>query len=65
MKSFQGFRLDMANHCLWHGQQRVAIPPKPYDMLRYLVESRGLVTQDELLDKLWPEVYVNPELIRK
>ncbi|HVI08404.1 MAG TPA: winged helix-turn-helix domain-containing protein, partial [Candidatus Binatia bacterium] len=46
--------------------QRVAIPPKPYDMLRYLVENPGrLVTQDELLDKLWPEIYVNPELIRK
>jgi len=35
-------------------------------MLRYLVENPGrLVTQDELLEKLWPEIYVNPELIRK
>jgi TolB-like protein/DNA-binding winged helix-turn-helix (wHTH) protein/Tfp pilus assembly protein PilF len=35
-------------------------------MLRYLVENPGrLVTQDELLEKLWPETYVNPELIRK
>jgi DNA-binding winged helix-turn-helix (wHTH) protein/tetratricopeptide (TPR) repeat protein len=66
MKSFQVFRLDTANQCLWRGQERVAIPPKPYDMLRYLVENPGrLVTQDELLEKLWPETYVNPELIRK
>lgn len=66
MKAFLGFRLDTANQCLWRGQQRVAIPPKPYDMLRYLVENpERLVTQDELLDKLWPEIYVNPELIRK
>jgi len=66
MKSFQAFRLDTANQCLWRGQGRVAIPPKPYDMLRYLVENPGrLVTQDELLEKLWPETYVNPELIRK
>ena len=66
MKVFLGFRLDTANQCLWRGQQRVAIPPKPYDMLRYLVENpERLVTQDELLDKLWPETYVNPELIRK
>ena len=44
----------------------MAIPPKPYDMLRYLVENPGrLVTHDELLEKLWPEIYVNPELIRK
>jgi len=66
MKSFQVFRLDTANQCLWRGQERVAIPPKPYDMLRYMVENPGrLVTQDELLEKLWPETYVNPELIRK
>jgi len=66
MKSFQAFRLDTANQCLWRGPERVAIPPKPYDMLRYLVENAGrLVTQDELLQKLWPETYVNPELIRK
>jgi TolB-like protein/DNA-binding winged helix-turn-helix (wHTH) protein/Flp pilus assembly protein TadD len=66
MKSFQAFRLDTANQCLWRGQERVAIPPKPYDMLRYLVENPGrLITQDELLEKLWPETYVNPELIRK
>ena len=66
MKFFQAFRLDTANQCLWRGQERVAIPPKPYDMLRYLVENPGrLVTQDELLEKLWPETYVNPELIRK
>jgi len=66
MKSFQGFCLDKANQCLWRGPERVAIPPKPYDMLRYLVENPGrLVTHDELLEKLWPEIYVNPELIRK
>src|SRR5580700_9814651 len=35
-------------------------------MLSYLVENPGrLVTHDELLEKLWPEIYVNPELIRK
>jgi len=66
MKSFQSFRLDTANQCLWRKQERVAIPPKPYDMLRYLVENPGrLITQDEFLEKLWPEIYVNPELIRK
>jgi TolB-like protein/DNA-binding winged helix-turn-helix (wHTH) protein len=66
MKSFRGFSLDTANQCLWRGPERVAIPPKPYDMLRHLVENPGrLVTQDELLEKLWPETYVNPELIRK
>lgn len=66
MKSFQSFRLDTVDHCLWRGQERVPIPPKAYDVLRYFVENPGrLVTQDELLEKLWPETYVNPEAIRK
>jgi TolB-like protein/DNA-binding winged helix-turn-helix (wHTH) protein/Flp pilus assembly protein TadD len=66
MKSFQSFRLDPANHCLWHEYERVSIAPKAYDVLRYLVENPDrLVTQDELLEKLWPDTYVNPEVIRK
>jgi TolB-like protein/DNA-binding winged helix-turn-helix (wHTH) protein/Tfp pilus assembly protein PilF len=66
MKSFQSFRLDTANQCLWRGQERVPITPKAFDVLRYLVENPGrLVTQDEVLDKLWPETYVNPEVFRK
>src|ERR1700704_120371 len=66
MKSFQSFRLDTPNQCLWRGQERVPIPPKAYDVLRHLVENPGrLVTPDELLEKLWPETYVNPEILRK
>ncbi len=49
MKSFQPFRLDSANQCLWHGEARVQITPKAFDVLRYMVENAGwLVTQDEL-----------------
>jgi TolB-like protein/DNA-binding winged helix-turn-helix (wHTH) protein/Flp pilus assembly protein TadD len=66
MKSFQSFRLDTMNHCLWSGEERVRIPPKAFDVLRYLVENPArLVTQDELLEALWPETYVNPEILRK
>lgn len=66
MKAFHSFRLDTANHCLWRGEERVPIPPKAYDVLRYLVENPDrLVTQDELLEALWPETYVNPEILRK
>jgi TolB-like protein/DNA-binding winged helix-turn-helix (wHTH) protein/predicted Zn-dependent protease len=66
MKSFHLFRLDAANQCLWRGQERVPIAPKAFDVLRYLVENPGrLVTQDEVLEKLWPETYVNPEVFRK
>lgn len=66
MKVFQSFRLDSANQCLWRGEHRVLLTPKAFDVLRYLVEHPGrLVTQDELLEALWPETYVNPELIKK
>src|SRR5713101_8851901 len=66
MKCFRSFRLDTVDQCLWRGQERVSIPPKAFDVLRYLVENPGrLVTQDEVLDKLWPETYVNPEVFRK
>jgi len=66
MKCFQSFCLDTADQCLWRGQERMSIPPKAFDVLRYLVENPvRLVTQDELLEKLWPETYVNPEAIRK
>jgi Tol biopolymer transport system component/DNA-binding winged helix-turn-helix (wHTH) protein len=44
----------------------VSIPPKAFDVLRYLVENPGrLVTQDELLDAVWPDTHVNPEILRK
>src|SRR5215467_10864151 len=66
MKLFRTFRLDSANQCLWRGEQRVSLTPKAFDVLRYLVEHPGrLVTQDELLEALWPGTYVNPELIKK
>jgi DNA-binding winged helix-turn-helix (wHTH) protein/tetratricopeptide (TPR) repeat protein len=66
MKSFRAFRLDTVNHCLWRGEQRVSLPPKAFDVLRYLVEHADrLVTQEEILEKLWPETYVNPEVVKK
>jgi len=42
------------------------LTPKAFDVLRYLVEHADrLVTQDEILGALWPETYVNPEVIKK
>src|SRR5437867_2865724 len=66
MKVFQPFRLDTVNHCLWRGEERMSLTPKAFDVLRYLVEHADrLVTQDEILGALWPETYVNPEVIKK
>ena len=66
MRQFHSFRLDTVNHCLWRGESREVLTPKAFDVLRYLVEhAERLVTQEELLEALWPETYVNPEVIKK
>src|SRR5260370_30272827 len=66
MKSVKEFRLDAANHLLWRNGDRVPLAPKGFDILAYLVEHRGrVVTQDEILEALWSETYVNPEVLRK
>jgi TolB-like protein/DNA-binding winged helix-turn-helix (wHTH) protein/Tfp pilus assembly protein PilF len=66
MKSFKTFRLDTKNHILWRNRDRVPIAPKGFDVLAYLVEHAGrVVTQDEMLEALWSETYVNPEVLRK
>ncbi len=65
MKQFESFRLDTSNECLWHSGAQITLPPKPFAILRYLVENPGrLITHDELLDALWPETYVQPQVLR-
>jgi DNA-binding winged helix-turn-helix (wHTH) protein/tetratricopeptide (TPR) repeat protein len=66
VKSFLSFRLDPLNHCLWHGETRVSVSPKAFDLLRYLVERPArLISQEEILEALWPRSDVNPEIIKK
>ncbi|MGB8539211.1 MAG: AAA family ATPase [Acidobacteriaceae bacterium] len=65
MKQFGCFQLDTRNECLWQNGIRIDLTPKPFAVLRYLVENpQRLVTHDELLDKLWPETYVQPQVLR-
>jgi predicted ATPase len=65
MKQFACFQLDTQNECLWRNGDRIALTPKPFAVLRYLVENpQRLVTHDELLEALWPETYVQPQVLR-
>jgi predicted ATPase/DNA-binding winged helix-turn-helix (wHTH) protein len=65
MKRFGSFKLDTSNQCLWSNGAQVALPPKPFAVLRFLVENPGrLVTHNELLDAVWPETYVQPQVLR-
>src|SRR5215831_14830114 len=62
---FADFRLDLDNACLWHGTQPVALPPKAFDVLHYLVTHPGqLVTKDTLLDAVWPDLAISEAVVR-
>jgi TolB-like protein/DNA-binding winged helix-turn-helix (wHTH) protein len=66
LKLFGAFRLDLENHMLYREENRVSVAPKVFDVLAYLVAHAGrVVAQDEILEALWPETYVNPEVLRR
>ena len=57
--SFNGFRLDPDTESVWRGADEIRLRPKTFSVLRYLSERpRRLVTKDELLEALWPDVAV-------
>src|SRR5262249_2235942 len=65
MKNFGPFRLDRSDQCLWREDERLALTPKAFAVLHYLVSHAGrLVSQDELLEALWPGIYVQPEVLK-
>lgn len=56
---FGDFRLDAARRRLSRGDGHVTLPPKTFDLLVLLVESRGRVfTKKELMSALWPDTFV-------
>ena len=69
MKEFAPFRLDTVNQCLWRRRdtgddERLVLTPKAFAVLRYMVEHAGrLVTEDELLEAVWPDTYVQPQAV--
>lgn len=65
MISFPPFRLDPVNEQLWRGKQLVALKPKTFAVLRYLLERpQRLVTKDDLLDALWADVHVGEAVLK-
>lgn len=70
MREFPPFRLDSINQCLWRRcecaeDQRVPLTPKAYAVLAYLVNRAGrLVRQEELLEAVWPDTFVQPEVLK-
>src|SRR6266540_3996693 len=63
--SFDRFRLDPDHACLWRDAEAMALPPKTYAVLHYLVTHPDrLVTKDELLDAVWPATAVSDAVVR-
>lgn len=69
-KVFPPFRLDTTNQCLWRRgeaaqDERVTLTPKAYAVLCYLLENAGrLVSQEELLEAVWPDTFIQPEVLK-
>src|SRR5262245_45454387 len=56
---FDPFRLDPGNARLWRGEQAIALTPKAFAVLAYLLQHPGrLVTKDELLQAIWADSLV-------
>lgn len=59
MYEFGLFRLDPAARSLRRADKAVALTPKMFDVLLYLVERNGqVVEKEELLRAVWPDTFV-------
>jgi len=59
---FQGFLLDVRGRSLRNGAHDIKLRPKSFDVLCILVASAGrLLTKDEVIDAVWPNVTVTDE----
>jgi DNA-binding winged helix-turn-helix (wHTH) protein/chloramphenicol 3-O-phosphotransferase len=64
-RSIPSWRLDVDNECLRRGEQAVALTPKAFAVLRYLVEHPDrLVTKAELFDAIWPDTHVSDGVLK-
>jgi DNA-binding winged helix-turn-helix (wHTH) protein len=57
--SFEDCNLDLSARQLWRNGKVVPLEPKMYELLNVLIKRRpSVVTNNELDEILWPEVYV-------
>ena len=65
MIEFPPFWLDKTNQCVVRGHERIALTPKAYSVLEHLLSRAGeIVSQSELLEAVWFETYVQPEIVK-
>ena len=52
--TFGNHRLDLARRELRHGGEQVALEPRAFDLLAFLIENRDrVVSKDDLLEAIW------------
>ncbi|PWU06032.1 MAG: hypothetical protein C5B51_13140 [Terriglobia bacterium] len=63
---FEPFRLDTVNQCLWRHAAQIPLSPKAFSVLLYLADRPGrLVTKQELLDAVWPDIHVTEGVLKR
>src|ERR1044071_3216635 len=62
---FDPFRFDPDNACVWRGAQAIALTPKAFAVLQYLLEHPGrLITKEALLEAVWPDTAVSDAVLK-
>src|SRR3954471_11145319 len=60
------YTLDVGQGCLRRGDIEIALRPKSFALLQHLITHAGrLVTKDELLSKIWPNVIVTEDSLTR
>jgi class 3 adenylate cyclase len=64
--SFHEYVLDPASREVRHGAHRLALEPKVFQVLLYLLEHRDrMVPKAELLEQCWPETFVSESALTR
>jgi adenylate cyclase len=64
MFQFEGNTLDVVRNTLRTADRDVPLRPKVFEVLRYLIENADrLVTKEELIRAIWPNVIVTDEVL--
>src|SRR5215813_1888114 len=63
---FHDYTLDPASREVWYGAHRLALEPKVFQVLLYLLEHRDrVVPKAELLEQCWPETFVSESALTR
>src|SRR5262245_40070662 len=66
MYRFHDYMLDPASREMRHGTHRIALEPKVFQVLLYLLEHRDrMVSKAELLERCWPETFVSESALTR